>query len=91
MELPPTSDGGVNVTVAEALPRVAVPIVGGAGIAAGEKAPDAADGALDPRAFCAVTVHVYVFVFVRPDTTMGLDDPACEPAKPPLVEVHDTV
>jgi hypothetical protein len=58
MGLPPTSEGGVNVTVPEALPRVAVPIVGGAGIAAGVNAFDGADGALEPFAFCAVTVHV---------------------------------
>ncbi len=56
--LPPLFAGAVNVTDADPLPRVAVPIVGAPGTVAGTKLFDSADGALEPCAFCAVTVHV---------------------------------
>jgi hypothetical protein len=81
----------VNVTEASPFPRVAVPIVGAPGTVAATKLFDAADGALDPTAFCAVTLQVYVFPFVRPDTTIGLPDPVFEPETPPSVDVHVAV
>jgi hypothetical protein len=71
--------------------RAAATPVGAPGTAAGTKLFEAVDGALDPRAFCAVTVHVYVLPFVRPGTTIGLDVPVCEPITPPSLEVHDAV
>ena len=63
--------GAVNVTVACALPAVAVPIVGAPGTVAGVTLFDAADGALVPTALVAVTVHVTAAPFVSPGTVMG--------------------
>ena len=54
----PLSAPGVNATEIEALPRVALVIVGALGAAAGTTAADAADGLLVPSALVAVTVHV---------------------------------
>ena len=56
--LPPLLAGVVNATEPEPFPRVAVPIVGAPGTVAGTKLFDSADGALEPCAFCAVTVQV---------------------------------
>jgi hypothetical protein len=56
--LPPLSTGAVNVTDADSWPAVAVPIVGGSGTVAGTTAFESAEGALVPKAFVAVTVHV---------------------------------
>ena len=58
MTLPPVLPGAVKVTVACALPAVAVPIVGAVGTVAGVTLFDAADGALEPMALLAFTVNV---------------------------------
>ena len=55
---PPLEAGAVKVTVADALPPVAVPIVGVPGTVAGVTLFDAADAALVPTALVAVTVKV---------------------------------
>ena len=60
--------------LAVVLPGVAVPIVGAPGTVLGVTlAPDDADPA--PAEFVAFTVQVYALPFVRPVTTIGLDDP----------------
>jgi len=56
--LPPFDAGGVKVTLACALPAVAVPIVGAPGGAAGVTGMEAADGGPIPMVFVAVTVKV---------------------------------
>jgi hypothetical protein len=55
---PPLLAGGVKLTVACVLPRVAVPIVGAPGTVAGVTLFEAAEGAPVPTAFVAVTVKV---------------------------------
>jgi hypothetical protein len=55
---PPLDAGAVNVTVACALPRVALPMAGAPGTVAGVTLLDADDGALVPAALVAVTVKV---------------------------------
>ena len=67
--LPPLLTGGVKVTLACALPPVAVTAVGDPGTDAGVTLFDAVDGALEPAAFVATTVNVYGVPFVRPVTT----------------------
>ena len=56
--LPPLLAGALNATVIEALPLVALVIVGAPGTVAGITAADAADGPLVPIALVAVTVQV---------------------------------
>jgi hypothetical protein len=65
---PPLEAGTVHVTVAWALPAVAVPIVGAPGIVNGVTELEAADAVLDPTKFLALTVNVYGVPFVRPIT-----------------------
>jgi len=55
---PPVEAGGVNVTVACALPAVAVPIVGAPGRLANVTLFEGADAGPVPAAFVAVTVKV---------------------------------
>jgi len=55
---PPVEAGGVNATVACALPAVAVPIVGGPGTAPGVTLFVGADAGPVPAALVAVTVNV---------------------------------
>jgi hypothetical protein len=55
---PPLLAGAVNVTVACALPAVAVPSVGAPGIVAGVTLFDAAEARPVPTAFLAVIVNV---------------------------------
>ena len=55
---PPLLAGGVKVTEAWVLPRVAVPIVGASGTVAGTALFDAADAELVPMVLVAVTVQV---------------------------------
>ena len=55
---PPFDAGAVKVTVAWALPAVAVPMVGAPGTLRGVAAFDAADAAPVPAALPAVTVKV---------------------------------
>ena len=73
--LPPFEAGGVKLTVACALPAVAVPIVGAPGTVAGVTLLEAADAGPVPIALVAVTVKVYTVPFVRPVTVIGLDAP----------------
>ena len=59
MTLPPSLAGAVNVAVALALPRVAVPIVGAPGtVAVGVTLFDGAEGARVPTEFVAATANV---------------------------------
>ena len=55
---PPLFAGAVNVTVACALPAVAVPIVGAPGALTTVTLLDADDEALEPTEFVATTVNV---------------------------------
>ncbi len=64
-------------------------VAGGEGdptITAGE----AADAGLEPIAFVAVTVHVYVLAAGSPVTVIGLCCPLADPAAPPSLETHAT-
>ena len=56
--LPPLEAGGVKLTVAWALPGVAVPMTGAPGNPAGVTEPDAADAGPVPIALIACTVKV---------------------------------
>jgi hypothetical protein len=68
--LPPLLAGAVQLTVAEALPRTAVPMVGAPGAtAAGVTALDKADAAPVPIALIALTWNRIAVPFVRPPTT----------------------
>jgi hypothetical protein len=76
---PPLFAGGVNVTVACALPAVALTAVGAPGVpigAVGVTAFEGADGALVPTLLVAVTVNVYVVPLASPITVIGAPDPA---------------
>jgi len=86
----------VNATDTLPSPAVAVPIVGapGAVTTGGDNvttAFDAADGALAPTRFTAITVHVYDLAAVRRPTEIGDLNPIHAPAEPPLLEVHDAL
>jgi len=77
------------------LPAAVVPfgdgvIIGMVVAGPGTNEDDALDGALVPAAFVAVTAHVYVSPFVKPDTAIGLPAPDIEPVAPPSDEVHVT-
>jgi hypothetical protein len=96
MAAPPSLAGGVKLTVAWALPAVAVPIVGAPGVVAGVTLLDADEAGPVPAAFVAVTVKVYAVPFVRPVTVHGevAQVPVCPPedvavyemiAEPPLL------
>ena len=63
--------GAENVTLALALPRVAVPIVGALGAAAGVTEFEDSEAAPVPTALVAVTVKVYGWPLVRPVTVIG--------------------
>ena len=57
--LPPLDCGGLKLTIARVSPLIALTPVGAPGtVAVGITALEAADGALDPAAFVAVTVKV---------------------------------
>ena len=56
--LPPLETGGVKLTVASALPAVAVPMVGAPGTVQGVTLLDDDDGELVPAALVAVTTNV---------------------------------
>ena len=68
---PPLLTGAVNATLSDPSPRVATTPVGAAGVVAGIAAAEAEEAGPAPTAFVAVTVHVYDFPFVRPDTVIG--------------------
>jgi hypothetical protein len=87
---PPSLAGGVKVTVACALPAVAVPMVGAPGTVAGVTLLDADDAGPVPTAFDANTVNVYAVPFARPVTVHG--DVAQVPVCPPDdVAVYDVM
>ena len=58
MAAPPLLAGAVQVTVAEALPKVAVPMVGAPGTVAGVTALDCAEAGPVPTLLMAATVKV---------------------------------
>jgi hypothetical protein len=68
---PPVEAGGVNATVACALPAIAVPIVGGPGTAPGVTLLEGAEAGPIPMALAAATVNVYAVPLVSPLTMMG--------------------
>src|SRR5947209_20508256 len=68
MAEPPLDAGAVNVTVACALPAIAVTPVGAPGTVIGVTAFDGADGGPVPTALVAVTVKVYDVPLLRPVT-----------------------
>ncbi|HET7549055.1 MAG TPA: hypothetical protein VFJ86_14890 [Usitatibacter sp.] len=84
---PPSLAGAVKVTVAWALPAVAVPIVGAPGTVAGVTLFDAADAGPVPTAFVAVTVKVYAVPFVSPLTVMEAHGAAHDPVMPEGEEI----
>ena len=83
MALPPLFVGAVQVTVAWALPPVAVPIVGAPGTVAGVTELDAAEAALLPMALVAKTVNVYAVPLVRPVTVAVKVEPPTVVVAPP--------
>jgi hypothetical protein len=82
---PPLLAGGVNATLALALPAVAVPIVGAPGIVAGVTLLEVDEDAPVPVLLVAVTVNVYAVPFASPFTVMGEALPV--PVNPPGLEV----
>lgn len=73
--LPPSELGAIKLTVACALPLVAVPITGAPGTVAGATGSDGVDAAPVPKPLVAVTVKVYAIPLVKPVTAIGLDVP----------------
>ena len=67
--LPPSSAGAANVTVACAVPAVALTPVGAPGTVVGVTAFDGDDAGPGPMALVAVTVNVYAWS-VRPVTVI---------------------
>jgi hypothetical protein len=67
------------------LPAVAVTPVGALGTVDGVTEFEAADDALVPLAFVAVTVKVYVVPLVRPVIVIG--EPVLVAVKPPMLDV----
>ena len=83
---PPVEDGGVKLTVAWALPGVAVPIVGAPGtVAAGVTEFEAEEAVPVPTAFLAVAVNVYTVPLVSPVTVNGELAPVA--VRPPGIDV----
>ena len=77
--------GAVKVTLACALPPVAVPMVGAPGCPSGVTLLDEAEAELVPTKLVAVTVKVYAVPLVKPLTTIGEVAPL--PVKLPGLEV----
>ena len=87
---PPSSAGGLNVTVI-CVPSAATDGVPGAsGTVDGTAAGDGTDSGLVPSAFVASTVHVYVLPFVRLVTVIDVELASLPmvPSAPPLDDVH---
>jgi hypothetical protein len=84
--VPPLFAGAAKATDAVVADSVTVTPVGAPGTVAGTKLFDAAEGALPPCVFRAVTLQVYDLPFVRPETTSGLPDPVWYPVAPPAAE-----
>jgi len=68
MVLPPFDAGAFQLTVAWALPAVAVTLVGAPGTPPGVMLFDAVEAGLVPTLLVAVTVNVYAVPLVRPPT-----------------------
>ena len=81
---PPVA-GAVNVTLADALPAVAVPIVGAAGLVVAVMLLDAEDTDPGPTAVVAVIVKVYAVADCNPSTVIG--DVVPVPVKDPGEDV----
>ena len=64
--VPPLDDGAVQVTVADAIPLVAVTPLGAGGAVAGVAAAEAVDAVPVPEALMAATVNVYEVPFFSP-------------------------
>ena len=82
----PATPGAIQVTVAVALPRVAVTLVGAPGTVVGVTDAEAAEAALAPAALVALSVKVYAVPFVKPVTMQDVA-PVVEQVLAPLVEV----
>lgn len=82
---PPLDAGAEKLTLAEAFPAVALPMVGAPGTVDGVMEFDALEAALVPTPFVAVTVNVYAVPFAKPETLMGLVVPV------PVTPVGDEV
>jgi hypothetical protein len=82
-----------NVTVACALPAVAVPIVGALGTVAGITPFDAAEAGPVPTALVAVTVKVYAVPLASPLTVIEVQGAAHVPVMPlgDEVAVYDVI
>jgi hypothetical protein len=75
----------VYVTVADALPAVAVPIVGACGTVVAVIELDADEAELVPAEEVAVTLNVYAVADCSPVTVIGLDEP--DAVYPPGLDV----
>jgi len=73
-ESPPAFTGAIQLTRAEALPRVTDTLVGGSGTVVGVTAFDADDSALLPTEFVACTVNVYAVPFASPVKAHGAEE-----------------
>ena len=72
----------MNVTLACALPAVAVPMLGAPGTVAGVTLFEAAEAAPVPTALVAVTVKVYAVPLERPVTVMDVQGAVQLPVMP---------
>ena len=82
--------GAVKVTVALALPALAVPMIGAPGTVAGALGVtlfDAADAAPVPIALVALTINVYAVPLVSPVTLIEVHGALHVPVLPPTTEV----
>ena len=68
MALPPLLAGAVQVTVAEAFPKVAVPMVGAPGVVGVVTELDWAEAVPVPAMLMAATAKVYAVLLARPVT-----------------------
>jgi hypothetical protein len=86
---PPLLAGGVKLTVACALPAVAVPMVGAPGTVAGVTLFEAADAGPVPTELVAVTVNVYAVPLARPATVQAevAHVPVCPPEEVAVYEM----
>src|SRR5919204_127431 len=87
MGLPPSASGAVQVTVALALPAVAVPMVGAPGTVNGTTLLEASEAALLPAALVATTLNVYAVPLVSPLTVALVAGAATVAVSPPGMEV----
>lgn len=89
MIAPPFDTPGVNATEICWTPDTAnAPIVGASGTLAATTLAEALDALDVPTALVAVTEHVYVFVAVKPVTTIGDTAPVAVPFVPPLLDTQ---